>query len=399
MAVYYKPQSPIQSGEDFIYPITTADQIMKSDNSRRLEQAGLIVADNSTSLGGVAASGYALKTDTAPDSNKLGGVAAIDYALKTDTAPDSNKLGGKAPEYYIQPRNLLDNSDFRNPVNQRGQTSYTVSEYTIDRWYISGGSCTIENGNGVIVSSLDDPKMTFMQFLKNIDVEKVYTFAIKDIDGNVYLIRSTPGERIEEDTSFGTIIAKTLPGDITFAITISAANSKKFIWAALYEGSYTADTLPPYVPKGYTAELTACNSAPVDLGGGYGGGSLQAYPVGSIYMSVSDTSPASLFGGTWEILNDVFLLAAGSYANAGTFGGEATHTLTLNELPAHTHTATVYGISSGNYTANAAKLVYKDNTTTGWISEGLSWVNSTGGSQSHNNMPPYLAVYMWKRVS
>lgn len=258
MAVYYKPQSPIQSGEDFIYPITTADQIMKSDNSRRLEQAGLIVADNSTSLGGVAASGYALKTDTAPDSNKLGGVAAIDYALKTDTAPDSSKLGGKTPEYYLQPRNLLDNSDFRNPVNQRGQTSYTSSEYTIDRWYISGGSCTIENGNGVIVSSLDDPKMTFMQFLENIDVEKVYTFAIKDIDGNVYLIRSTPGERIEEDTSFGTIIAKTLPGDITFAITISAANSKKFIWAALYEGSYTADTLPPYVPKGYAAELAEC---------------------------------------------------------------------------------------------------------------------------------------------
>ena len=126
---------------------------------------------------------------------------------------------------------------------------------------------------------------------------------------------------------------------------------------------------------------------------------LALYPVGAIYTSTVATSPASLFGGTWEILNDVFLLAAGSYANAGTFGGEATHTLTVNELPAHTHTATVYGIGSGNYTANAAKLVYKDNTTTAWISEGLSWVDSTGGSQSHNNLPPYLAVYMWKRVS
>ena len=80
MATYYKPQSPIQSGKDFIYPLTTADQVMKSDKSRRLEQNGLIVADNSASLGGVAAS---------------------DYALKTDTAPDSNKLGGKAPEYYL----------------------------------------------------------------------------------------------------------------------------------------------------------------------------------------------------------------------------------------------------------------------------------------------------------
>ena len=126
---------------------------------------------------------------------------------------------------------------------------------------------------------------------------------------------------------------------------------------------------------------------------------LALYPVGAVYISANSTSPASLFGGTWEQLQDRFLLAAGSTYSAGSTGGEATHTLTVNELPAHTHTATVYGISSGNYTANAARLVYKDNTTTGWISEGLSWVNSTGGSQSHNNLPPYLAVYMWKRVS
>lgn len=64
---------------------------------------------------------------------------------------------------------------------------------------------------------------------------------------------------------------------------------------------------------------------------------LMVYPVGSIYISVNSTSPASLFGGTWEILNDVFLLAAGSYANAGTFGGEAAHTLTVDEMPAHNH--------------------------------------------------------------
>ena len=126
---------------------------------------------------------------------------------------------------------------------------------------------------------------------------------------------------------------------------------------------------------------------------------LDIYPIGSIYMSAGSASPASLFGGTWERLKDRFLLGAGdSYAAGGT-GGEATHTLTVNELPAHTHTATAYGISSGDYTANAARLVYKDNTTTAWISEGLSWVNSTGGSQSHNNLPPYLAVYMWRRVS
>lgn len=126
---------------------------------------------------------------------------------------------------------------------------------------------------------------------------------------------------------------------------------------------------------------------------------LSIYPVGAIYMSVSSASPASLFGGTWEQIQNRFLLAAGSSYTAGDTGGEATHTLTEDEMPAHTHTSTVYGISSGSYTANSARLVYKDNTTTGWISDGLSWVNSTGGSQSHNNMPPYLAVYVWKRTA
>ena len=145
---------------------------------------------------------------------------------------------------------------------------------------------------------------------------------------------------------------------------------------------------------------------------------LTLYPVGAVYISVNSTSPASLFGGTWErIAQGRMLLGMGAIEEnhnsywgtvtpaevnpeyAGEMGGEAWHTLTVNELPAHTHTATVYGISSGNYTANAARLVYKDNTTTGWISEGLSWVNSTGDNQPHSNMPPYFAVYMWKRVS
>ena len=57
------------------------------------------------------------------------------------------------------------------------------------------------------------------------------------------------------------------------------------------------------------------------------------YPVGSIYMSVNSTSPATLFGGTWTQIQDTFLLAAGSTYAAGATGGEATHTLTENEMP------------------------------------------------------------------
>ena len=125
---------------------------------------------------------------------------------------------------------------------------------------------------------------------------------------------------------------------------------------------------------------------------------LALYPVGAVYISVNNTSPASLFGGTWQILNDIFLLAAGSYANAGTFGGEATHTLTVNEMPSHTHA--IYrntGTDDNNFSGHIANRVAANDTS----DENKQTVTSdaTGGGGAHNNMPPYLAVYMWKRVS
>ena len=62
-----------------------------------------------------------------------------------------------------------------------------------------------------------------------------------------------------------------------------------------------------------------------------------AFPIGSIYLSVNSTSPASLFGGTWEKIKDKFLLASGDTYSAGATGGEATHTLTIEEMPSHSH--------------------------------------------------------------
>ena len=117
---------------------------------------------------------------------------------------------------------------------------------------------------------------------------------------------------------------------------------------------------------------------------------LMVYPVGSIYISVNSTSPASLFGGRWEILNDVFLLAAGSYANAGTFGGEAVHTLTVDEMPAHSH-------SVPNMSGYDTGVEWVGQSGTAAPQTRNTAIN--GGGAAHNNMPPYLAVYMWKRVA
>ena len=130
------------------------------------------------------------------------------------------------------------------------------------------------------------------------------------------------------------------------------------------------------------------------------------YPVGSIYMSVNSTSPQILFGGTWEQIQDRFLLASGQTYQNGTTGGSATVTLTEEQMPSHTHTQNAHSHTIGSlarYTisgkGNAAvgdgygnSQNYKTGSTT-------ATNQNTGGGQAHNNMPPYLTVYIWKRTA
>ena len=167
------------------------------------------------------------------------------------------------------------------------------------------------------------------------------------------------------------------------------------------------------------------------------------YPIGSIYMSFESTNPYDLFGvGTWVKLENRFLLGVSAKYGVGSLGGEETHKLTENELASHTHTQNSHthtqnshshGTGSSTYnrilrsngeisvhqtkrsfpsTGNAGYLVYSPNKgvlidNTGISLGGTVAVNNsataenqkTGGNGEHNNMPPYIAVYMWRRVS
>ena len=127
------------------------------------------------------------------------------------------------------------------------------------------------------------------------------------------------------------------------------------------------------------------------------------YPVGSIYMSVNNTNPATLFGfGTWEQIQDRFLLGAGTNYTAGNTGGEETVTLTVDEIPSHSHdirTASGTKLGYGAGVPGFGRFISDGN---GFIADNISaqYITSdTGGSQAHNNMPPYLVVYMWKRTA
>lgn len=152
------------------------------------------------------------------------------------------------------------------------------------------------------------------------------------------------------------------------------------------------------------------------------------HPIGSIYWSTDSISPATLFGGTWEQIKDTFILAAGSIYSAGSTGGEASHTLTVAETPAHTHTRGTMNITGviTYITADSANISNSGYPTTGafrWSNEAYSqraslasgtgsrdlnfdasrsWTGATssvGSGNSHNNMPPYLVAYCWKRVA
>ena len=119
------------------------------------------------------------------------------------------------------------------------------------------------------------------------------------------------------------------------------------------------------------------------------------FPVGGIYISTSNTSPSTIWSGTsWSQIQDTFLLSAGSTYTAGATGGEATHTLTTDEIPSHTHS-----VSGFNYGSEECQR-YTDNSKTVGSNDGSTITSGTaGGGQAHNNMPPYLVVYMWERTA
>lgn len=124
---------------------------------------------------------------------------------------------------------------------------------------------------------------------------------------------------------------------------------------------------------------------------------LAAHPVGSIYQSTVATSPATLFGGSWTVIESRFLLAASSAYPAGSTGGEATHTLTIEEMPEHYHSignGEIYN-ALGDYGYNGQ--MSKDPNSGQGVTYGRT--NVAGSGCAHNTMPPYEAVYMWERTA
>lgn len=120
------------------------------------------------------------------------------------------------------------------------------------------------------------------------------------------------------------------------------------------------------------------------------------YPIGAIYISVNPSNPSVLFGGKWQSINNKFLLACGNEYEAGTEGGESSHILTIKEIPSHNHNIMLnIGTDDSNFSSLSKELQGGD-TNNPLLNN--NYIQYTGGGAAHNNMPPYLAVYMWKRI-
>ena len=146
------------------------------------------------------------------------------------------------------PRNILDNSDFRHPVNQRGITVCNVGSYGLDRWiHVDGSfsgtvSITTDANGTTFITSAGTLVGLLQRFIDKNYYDGKYTAAIKTGDGSI-LIGAVQTENAETHMQQAIFW---FPSGTTV------------VWAALYEGAYTAATLPEYHPKGYGAELAEC---------------------------------------------------------------------------------------------------------------------------------------------
>lgn len=244
-------------------------------------------------------------------------------------------------------RNLLDNSDFTNPVNQRGKTSYTKAGYTIDRWELSANTLNV-GSDGITLVADGSSSAVLTQYISGLR-DGTYTQAL-NVNGTIHTriiqLRDSAITTIDNSNAaytggYVSCVVRSSRG-FSFHFLVEAGYSITVRWAALYEGSYTADTLPAYVPKGKHVEMLNCNVplAPRNL------------------LDNSDfRNPVNQRGVTSEIYNQKFIIDKWECVNVSSDAPISVNTngITLNNA-AGTHTQGLkqyISIKDGAYTVAA----------------------------------------------
>lgn len=334
----------------------------------------------------------------------------------------SSDLGLTSPMTFkgVTTTNLSDQAT-TNPITLKGGTSLTAAEgnvvldandneeyiWSSGKWHTMGVASSYAMANhihgnltneGSLTSNVTIANNDQLVIVDNSDSNKIARASIK-FDG------STSTQALSKKGSWESFLPIS-GGTLTGNVTLNKVTGSSYCYG---------NELPSTGTEGQIFFQTRTGGASVS--------SLLAriqaiedklYPVGSIYISVNNTSPATLFGGTWVQIKDTFLLACGNTYAAASTGGEATHTLTESELPNTKGVLIARNGSSSNTfdnvwpKANVANNVFSSQIKTDTAVSGLSVGSNSGyteltmefgSDQAHNNMPPYLAVYVWKRTA
>ena len=371
--------------------------------------SGLMSAADKIKLNGIAKGATKIKVDTAlsststnPVQNKVikteldkkaGTAVATTSANGLMSIADKTKLNGIAKEANktIVDTTLSDSST--NPVQNKvvkaaldNKADKTALDAKADKTALDG---KLDKTGGTLTGNLTGKYLTgtWLQTTASTDLGRTPgKVAVLDDSGWVYY--RTPAE-IKSDIGANGYLP-TAGGTMTGAITTKGIK--------LTSGTDFGSSLPSSMQSNQLFFQTLGSNYILD----------NVYPVGSIYMSVNSTNPKNLFGGTWEQIQGKFLFGMNSSYPAGSTGGEITHKLTPNEMPVHNHDGLYYSYIA---TENSVTL------NSGTVSYHVPWGSSdyagdygpgtgkaelvtgnTGSGAAHNNMPPYLSVYIWKRT-
>lgn len=124
--------------------------------------------------------------------------------------------------------------------------------------------------------------------------------------------------------------------------------------------------------------------------------------VGDIHISFDSSNPSARFGGTWVRFGQGKVLVGvdegdSDFSNAEKTGGEKKHQLTVEEIPSHTHAIPRFHPSGTGFDGSQKKLAAGPNNGSG-VPGGVD-TNPTGGGLAHNNLQPFITVFMWRRTA
>ena len=354
--------------------ISATDRTIKiPDTEATTSSAGLMSAADKTKLNGIA-SGAEVNVQANWNQSDS---SADDYIQNKPTIPTVNNATLTIQKNGTTIDTFTANSSTNKTVNVTVPTA--TSDLTNNSNFVSDASYVHTDNN-------------FTTTLKN-KLDGIESGAEVNVQANWTQSNSSSDDYIKNKPSLATVATTGDYDDLSNKPTIPTVS--------VTQKTSTGTNIADITVSGTTTQLYAPS------GGGGGGLSFDdIYPVGSIYMSVSSTNPGTLFGGTWVQIEDTFLLSAGSTYTAGNTGGASTVTLQEAELPTVTSHFDIraWGSSGNTITVgthyssgNGAKMNYIATGSSSVTSQRVT--HSFGSGNAHDNMPPYLVVYVWKRTA